>query len=96
MCIFLVFLCNTLCPFWVCDHRDGETRTGCFALIVFLVSCDCFCSVTLPHGALGCLHCVIVVFPGHAPLLFKGMNRNSLYTQHSTITYMYLTMRGSV
>ena len=51
--MFLVLLCNTLCPFWFCGHRDGEERTDCFALIVSLVSCHCHCSVTLPHGALG-------------------------------------------
>ena len=26
---------------------------GCFTLTIFLVSYDCWCSVTLPHGALG-------------------------------------------
>ena len=28
-----------------------EKRAGCFALIFFLMSGDCKCSVTLPHGA---------------------------------------------
>ena len=28
-------------------------RAGCFSLIVFLVSCDCWCSVNLPHDAMG-------------------------------------------
>ena len=31
------------------DNFDGEERAGCFALFVFLVSCDC--CVTLPRGA---------------------------------------------
>ena len=32
---------------------DGEERAGCFTLFVFLVSCDCYCSVALPHGDVG-------------------------------------------
>ena len=36
-----VLLCITLCPFWFCNHPDGEERAGCFALIVFLMSCEC-------------------------------------------------------
>ena len=44
-----VLLCVTLCPFWFCNHLDGEERAGCFALFVLLLSCDC--CVALPHGA---------------------------------------------
>ena len=33
--------------------KKQESRAGCFALIVFLMSCDCKCSVALPHGAVG-------------------------------------------
>ena len=25
LCLFLVLLCNTLCPFWFCNHLD-DTR----------------------------------------------------------------------
>ena len=32
-------------------HLDGEERAGCFALFVFLASCDC--CVALPHDAMG-------------------------------------------
>ena len=39
--------------FLFCNHLDGEERSGCFALLVFLVSCDCYCSVAIPHGAVG-------------------------------------------
>ena len=35
----------------VCNHLDGEERAGCFALIVFLVSHDCY--VALSCGATG-------------------------------------------
>ena len=31
--------------------KTGEERAGCFALCVFLVSCDC--CVALPHDARG-------------------------------------------
>ena len=39
-----------------------EKIAGCFTLIVFLMSFDCFLSVALPRGA---VHCVIVLFPDH-------------------------------
>ena len=32
---------------------DAEESVSCFTLIVFLMSCDCFCSVALPRGAVG-------------------------------------------
>ena len=31
----------------------GKRIDGCFTLIVFLVFCDCYCSVALPRGAVG-------------------------------------------
>ena len=34
-----------------CNHLDGEERASCFALFVFLVSCD-YC-VALPRSAMG-------------------------------------------
>ena len=48
-----LFVCITLCPFEVCNHLDEEERTGCFAFIVFWISCYCKCSVALPHSASG-------------------------------------------
>ena len=42
--VFLRFFFNRL---------DEEDRADCFALIVFLMSCDCWCSVALPHGVVG-------------------------------------------
>ena len=41
--------CHTLCPFWFCNHLDGEERAGC--LFVFLVPRDC--CVALPHVVTG-------------------------------------------
>ena len=35
-----------------CDHLEGE-RAGCFTLIVFLMSCDCWYSVVLLPNAVG-------------------------------------------
>ena len=32
-----------------CNHLDEEERAGCFTLIVFLMSCDCLCSVAFPR-----------------------------------------------
>ena len=43
-----------LCPFYSCIHLNEEERAGCFALIEFLLSCDCWCSVAIPSGAVGC------------------------------------------
>ena len=48
-----VLVCITLCPFYFCNHLDEEERAGCFALNVFGMSCYCYCSVALPHCALG-------------------------------------------
>ena len=45
----------------ICNHLDEaeRERAGCFALIVFLMSSDCYCSVALPHGAVGVCDCGI-------------------------------------
>ena len=34
-------------------NYDEEERAVCFALIVFLVACNCQWSVALSHGAVG-------------------------------------------
>ena len=41
-------------------------RAGCFVLIVFLLSCGCLCSVSLPCDAVG--WSVTVAFPGDTHL----------------------------
>ena len=32
---------------------DGKERVGCFILIFFLMSCDCWCSVAIPRRVVG-------------------------------------------
>ena len=49
----MCLVCITLYPFYFCNHLDEEERGGCFALIGFLMSCDCQHSVALPCGAVG-------------------------------------------
>ena len=51
LCLVLVLLCRPQCPFKFCYHIDEEERAGCFIEIVFLMSCDCKCFVTLHHSA---------------------------------------------
>ena len=53
--LFFVLVCINLCPFQFCNQTDEEERNGhgCFAFIVFRMSCYCKGSVTLPHGAVG-------------------------------------------
>ena len=62
-------------PFLVCNYLDGEETAGCFALIAFLVSCNCQCSVMegyqahnsnthyalclIPFTVYGCVLCFI-------------------------------------
>ena len=43
LCLVLVLLSVSFC-----NHLGGKERAGCFALTVFLVSCNC-----LPRGAVG-------------------------------------------
>ena len=53
--VCLVLFCNAVLGFLFefCNHLAEEKRTGCFTLDVFLLSCGCYCSVPLPHGAMG-------------------------------------------
>ena len=68
--LVFVLSCISLCSFYFCKHLDEEENDSCFALIVFLVSCDCKCSVPLPHDAVGRSAVLIVVFPVYTHLLF--------------------------
>ena len=44
------FVVQNFVPFIV---LGGKERAGCFTLFVFQVSCEFYCTVTLPHGAMG-------------------------------------------
>ena len=66
--VVLCFVVRYFMSILVCNHLEGEERAGCFALFVFLVSCDC--CVALLHVPRVCLQSVIVVFPDHTHLLF--------------------------
>ena len=48
------FIIQYVVPFWFCITSDEEERASCFNLTVFLMSYDSYCSVALPHGAVGC------------------------------------------
>ena len=54
----------------LCNHLAREEKAGCFTSIVILMSCHCYCSLTLPHDVMGWSAVWIVVFPGQAYLLF--------------------------
>ena len=51
-------------------QSSWQGRESWLLCFVFLVSRDCLCSVSLPHSAVDCLQCLIVVFPDHTHLLF--------------------------
>ena len=48
-----VLLSITLCPFKFCKHLEEEENACCFAMIVLQMYCYYYCSVALPHGAMG-------------------------------------------
>ena len=53
LCLVFDLLCIVWFPFWFSNYLDEQERACCFALVVFLVSCGCWCSVALPRGAVG-------------------------------------------
>ena len=69
LCLVLVLLCITLVSFLVCNYLEEE-RAGCFTLIVFLMSCDCWYSVDSSSQCRGfvCSNCA-VLFTDHTHLL---------------------------
>ena len=53
-CVRFIFLLSiAFCPFKFCNHLDEEERASCFIYLILLVSCDRYCSVALPHCAVG-------------------------------------------
>ena len=64
---WLELICDvTLCPFYFCNHLDGQERAGCFALFVLLVSRDC--CMALPRDVMGLS--AVCLFPNHTHLHF--------------------------
>ena len=53
LCFAIVLLCSMWYHFWFCNHLAEEERAGCFNLVIFFLSCGCWCSVSLPHCAVG-------------------------------------------
>ena len=84
--LVFVLLCISLCSFYFCQHLDKVENDSCFALIAFLMPCDCKCSVAL-HDAVGLSAVVSVFFPVYTHLLFAYLV-SSYYNEcfiHSTI-----------
>ena len=51
-------VCSLLCYAILCvlssfSIIDEEEKSDCFTLIRFLMSCDCYCHVALPHVVMG-------------------------------------------
>ena len=89
MFVFDLF-CITLCPFYFFNHLEEKERAGCFAFVVLRMSCYCIRSVTLPHGSVGCLWCVIVVFPDHNHFVFeKAYSRVKTYGILTALNYVH-------
>ena len=78
--LFVGVLCLSLfCYALLCVHFSFAIilKAGYFVIIVLQMYCYYKSSVDLPHGAVGCLQYVIVVFPDHTHLLFDSSNELS-------------------
>ena len=51
-CAGLCYGMRYFMSFLACDHLDEEERAGCFAFIIFRMSCYCKRSVAFPHVAI--------------------------------------------
>ena len=58
--LVFVLLCISLCSFYFCQHLGVEENDSCFALIFFLMSYDCKCSVALCDCGISCLYSLTV------------------------------------
>ena len=79
-----VLVCITLCPFWFCYHPGGEGGAGCFAFVVFWVSCCCgvlWLFLAVPWMG---LQFVIMVFSDHTHLL---LHKNNVYFESNKILF---------
>ena len=78
--IVLCFAVRNFMSILVCNHLDGEKRTGCFAWFVLLVSRDC--CVTLPRGATS----LSAVFPNHThyfPVITTSNENTYCFESHA-------------
>ena len=71
-CACLSFVKHHFVFILVLKYLEEEEKAGCFIItcIVLQMYYHYKCSVALPHGALGCLQYLIVVFPDHTYSLF--------------------------
>ena len=53
--IWSLLLIQLFVSFFRCNHIAEKERVGCLILIVFLLSCGCYRSVSLLRGATGWL-----------------------------------------
>ena len=53
--IYVLLCCdiNYLFLFLICNHLSDDEKAGCFAFLVFLLSCNCLFSVSHPKGSIG-------------------------------------------
>ena len=59
-CVYSIFIVHCFVSFLAWQSLfDRKEKAGCFILFVYMVSCDCSCSVAHP------LQCVIVVISSH-------------------------------
>ena len=68
---------------YFCNHLAEEERNGCFAFIVFLLSCGCLCAVTLPRGAIDCSAVCDYLIRIHL-LLTQYMHRSRKFYQRGS------------
>ena len=69
-----------------CKHLTEEEIAGCFILIVFLLSCDCQCSVSLIRSSMGWF--VIVAFPGQT--FFFSVNSFEISLKYFILKILYV------
>ena len=70
-CLLLHLVTYTISSF---NQSSREESNDCFAQIVFLLSCSCLCSLSLPCGAKDWSVFVVFVtdeFPGHTHMFFS-------------------------
>ena len=70
-CVCSMFCCAVICVLSsFAIILMGLERADCFTLFVFLVYCDCKCSVAFLEVPWVALRCVIMVFPDLTHILF--------------------------